>query len=201
VNSRRAAALITACAALAVFLWLAVQVSHDATTSFDAAVRGGIHSKASPALTSAMRRITMYGSEWFLVPFGGLLCFWFVKKGRRRDAVALAVASLGAEALNQILKLVYHRIRPEAYFDYLRPTSYSFPSGHAIVSACFYGMLAMILAARVRGLAARAGIGLAAAIVVIAIGLSRVYLGVHHPTDVLAGYLLAVVWLSMIRAY
>ena len=201
MSFRRAAALITACAALAGFLWLAVQVSHDATVHFDAAVRASVHSHASPAVTSFMRRITMYGSEWFLVPFGGLLCLWFVKRGRPKDAVRLAVASLGAEVLNQVLKLLYHRIRPEAFFDYAQPSSFSFPSGHAIVSACFYGMLAMILAARLQGFAARALIVFAAAALVITIGISRVYLGVHHPTDVLAGYLMAVVWISLIRAY
>ena len=185
---------------MAVFLWLALQVSHDATNGFDAAVRAAVHSRAFPKLTTAMRTVTLLGSEWCLVPVGALLVWQLVINGRRRAAVQLAVASLGAESLNQALKVTYHRIRPEAFFDYARPNNYSFPSGHAIVSACFYGMLAIILAEGMRRRGARIATRVAAAFLVFLIGLSRVYLGVHHPTDVLAGYTLGIVWLSVIRA-
>jgi undecaprenyl-diphosphatase len=200
VGSRRAIALILACAAYGAFLWLAAEVSQDRTTAFDAAIRGTVHSWASPRLTSLLRGITLFGSEWFLVPFGGLLCYLFVQQGRRGDAVRLAIASLGAEGLNQILKRFYHRLRPEAFFDYVRPENYSFPSGHAVVSACFYGMLAILLTAHVRGVAGRWAIRAAAGAVMLIIGLTRVYLGVHYPSDVVAGYLLGVVWLGAITA-
>jgi undecaprenyl-diphosphatase len=110
---------------------------------------------------------------------------------------------LGAEALDQILKLLFNRPRPEPFFGLAAPITHSFPSGHAMVSCCFFGVLAVILAARGAPWAAsrskRMAIFAVAAILVALMGFSRVYLGFHYPTDVLAGYAAAVVWLAVVR--
>jgi len=114
--------------------------------------------------------------------------------------VVFGVAALGAEALDQIMKLLFDRPRPEPFFGLASPITHSFPSGHAMVSCCFFGVLAMILAAREPSRARRISIFAAAAILVALMGFSRVYLGFHYPTDVLAGYAAAVVWLAVVRA-
>jgi undecaprenyl-diphosphatase len=101
--------------------------------------------------------------------------------------------------LDQILKLCFHRPRPEAFFGLAIPATYSFPSGHALTATCFYGVLAGLLAARTRPLAGKAGLWALAATLAALIGLSRVYLGVHYPSDVLAGYAAAVVWMAAVR--
>jgi len=80
----------------------------------------------------------------------------------------------------------------------MAPHTYSFPSGHALCSFCFYGVLAGLLSARTKPLGWRLLIWIAAAAMVIAIGLSRIYLGVHYPSDVVAGYLAATVWVGTI---
>src|ERR1700682_753225 len=116
--------------------------------------------------------------------------------GRRRPAILLVVAAAGAVALDELLKLVFHRPRPEAYFGYPLPSSYSFPSGHAVSSCCFYGVLAAIVTARMRSRAAKSAVWTAAALMAALIGLSRIYLGVHYPSDVVAGYAVAVVWVA-----
>lgn len=91
-------------------------------------------------------------------------------------------------------KLSFQRPRPVPFFDTPLPSSYSFPSGHALFSFCFYGMLAAIITARLHSRSARTVIWLLAGVLVALIGLSRIYLGVHYPSDVLAGYAAALVW-------
>ena len=105
----------------------------------------------------------------------------------------------GAVVLENALKYAVHRTRPEPFFG-TPPESYSFPSGHALFSACFYGALAWMLAARTRNAGACAAIWTAALALIAAIGLSRVYLGVHYPTDVIGGYLVAAFWLAGLLA-
>jgi undecaprenyl-diphosphatase len=104
------------------------------------------------------------------------------------------VAVLGAFLSSELLKLLFHRVRPEPFFAVYAPQTFSFPSGHSLVSPCFYGVLAAIVASRLRPPAARAAVWASAAVLAALIGCSRIYLGVHYPSDVLAGYAVAVAW-------
>ena len=131
-----------------------------------------------------MRGVSLFGSEVALVPLGVILVWWLLAAKRTRAAVVFAVAALGAEALDQILKLLLNRPRPEPFFGLVSPITHSFPSGHAMVSCCFFGVLAAILAARERSRLKRMAIFAAAALLVALMGFSRVYLGFHYPTDV-----------------
>lgn len=187
-------------AALAFFAWLAVMVARGTTAAFDLAVRARVHSWANPTLTRAMHGVTELGSPPFLIALGALLCWRLAIAGRTRAAVILLVAALGAEAFDQVLKLFFKRPRPEAFFGLAEPASYSFPSGHSVASCCFYGVVAAILAANVRSHLRKAAIWTAAALLAATIGFSRVYLGVHYPTDVLGGFGAAIVWVGLVRA-
>jgi undecaprenyl-diphosphatase len=189
-----------AAASLLLFGYLANEVLRGETLRFDSFVRDRVHSWASPALTDAMEAVTQLGEPRFLIALSLVLILWLANTGRKRAAILLVVAAVGAEALDELLKLVFHRPRPEAYFGYPLPSSYSFPSGHAVSSCCFYGVLAAILTARMRSRAAKIAIWTAAALMAALIGLSRVYLGVHYPSDVVAGYTVAVVWVLALRA-
>ena len=106
--------------------------------------------------------------------------------------VYVAATVLGANLLSEALKLVFQRPRPESFFGFESPITYSFPSGHAMVSLVFYLALAEVLAPPGRRPAAR----VAAAVLSLAVGFSRVYLGVHYPTDVAAGWAGAAVCLG-----
>jgi undecaprenyl-diphosphatase len=108
--------------------------------------------------------------------------------------VLLVVSTGGSVVLTTVLKVVFKRARPELFDSGYEASFYSFPSGHATVAVGFYGMLTVILAYRLEGLARWAVVASGIAVVLL-IGFSRLYLGVHYPTDVLAGYLAALLWL------
>ena len=190
---------LIAALALILFVWLAREVTRGDALRLDTPIRNAVHARSSPPLTAMMRGVSLVGSEVILVPLGAILVWWLVAAKRRRAAVVFAVAALGAEALDQIMKLLFNRPRPEPFFGLASPITHSFPSGHAMVSCCFFGVLAVILAARQRSRLKRIAIFAAAALLVALMGFSRVYLGLHYPTDVLAGYAAAVVWLAVVR--
>ena len=192
-------ALVTVLA-LILFVWLAREVTRGDAMRLDTPIREAVHARSSPPLTAMMRGVSLIGSEVVLVPIGVILVWRLVAAKRRRAAVVFGVAALGAEALDQIMKLLFYRPRPEPFFGLASPITHSFPSGHAMVSCCFFGVLAVILTAREPSRARRISIFAAAAILVALMGFSRVYLGFHYPTDVLAGYAAAVVWLAVVRA-
>jgi undecaprenyl-diphosphatase len=183
----RAAAAV---AGLRVFGAMAYPLVRGEAIGFDLPVRAAIHGWAFPALTAAMRLITTLGSEYFLLPLGAILVWRLAKRGARQAAYLLVAGSLSAEAVLQLLKALIHRPRPELFFGLMPAETYSFPSGHAFVPAVFFGILAGILAAGARW---RAAVVALAAL----LGLSRVYLGYHYPSDVVAGWALAVVWLAV----
>jgi undecaprenyl-diphosphatase len=183
----RAAAAILG---LAVFAAIAVPVTRGQAIGFDLPVREAIHGWAFPALTALMRLITMIGSEYFLVPLAALLVWRWLRRGERNAAYLMVVVALSAEAAAQLLKTLIHRPRPEVFFGLVPAETHSFPSGHAFVPVVYFWILAGILAAGARW---RAAVVAMAAL----LGFSRVYLGFHYPSDVVAGWALAVVWLAL----
>jgi len=124
------------------------------------------------------------------VPLAAILVWRWEKRGGRKAACRLVAGSLSAEVVAQLLKAMIHRPRPELFFGLVPSETYSFPSGHAFVPTVFFGILAGILAPGARWPAAVAAL---AALV----GFSRVYLGYHYPSDVVAGWALALVWLAL----
>jgi len=194
-----AAGFLAAAAALALFGYLAREVWRRQTIRFDASVRDAVHAWASPALTYIMTGITWLGSVLVFVALGAVIVWRLLAAGRKHAALILVIAAFGAELLDQILKLVFQRARPEPFFG-LHAMGYSFPSGHTISSCCFYGVLAAILTARRRSLLFHVAVWTAAALLSLAIGVSRIYLGVHYPSDVLAGYSAAIIWVAAMRA-
>jgi undecaprenyl-diphosphatase len=186
--------LIVALLSLFLFGWIAEEVRHGETASFDLAVRSWIHQFASPAMTRAMTVISMLGYKILIAELLGAIIVFLCLRWRRA-AGWLAITMAGELALDLALKYAFHRPRPQVFFG-AEPHSYSFPSGHALSSFCFYVVMAGLIAARVRSLALRIAAGVLAAVLVIAIGISRVYLGMHYPSDVLGGYLAAAVWVS-----
>ncbi|HZS04985.1 MAG TPA: phosphatase PAP2 family protein [Blastocatellia bacterium] len=190
--------LAAALGALLFFAWLADEMLEGDTRRFDEATRAAIHQYASPALTSLMRVVTMLGSVTFLAASGLCVATIFLIAGRWRALVMFFITMLGATLLDVTLKLGFRRTRPVPWFDTPLPGSFSFPSGHALGSFCFYGALAAIIAARTRSHIVRIITWALAALLILLIGLSRIYLGVHYPSDVLAGYAAALVWVMVV---
>ncbi len=104
----------------------------------------------------------------------------------------------GSEAIAVLMKIFIARPRPDPAGALLLETTYSFPSGHALIALSFYGFLTYIWLRERRHIVTRIGIFLLAVFVIAGVGVSRIYLGVHWPSDVLGGYLLALIWLTVI---
>jgi len=167
---------------------------------FDNFFLSGIHRWASPSLTMLAYGVSLLGSVAVLaILFAiALVGFWIV--GRPRPKIVLAWAMGGAVVLDNVLKYSFHRVRPEPFFG-TAPESYSFPSGHMLFSCCFYGALVCILAASFRNGLSRAIVWATVVVLVTAIGLSRIYLGFHYPTDVIGGLLIATFWIDALRSF
>jgi undecaprenyl-diphosphatase len=198
VTTRNRLLASLAAAALSFALLARWVLSGDAVP-FDTGLRTAVHGWASPLFTASMLAITCLGSEWFLAPVGAILVWHWAATGRRRTAVRLAVFTLGAEGLAQLLKLALRRPRPPVFFGLSPAETYSFPSGHAFVATVFYGLLASAITAGEPSPRKRAAVAAMALLLSLLIGFSRVYLGYHYPSDVLGGWAAAVWWLSLAR--
>lgn len=192
------ASLAAAVLALVLFAWLADEVFEGDVAAFDARVRNAVHAFSSPALTALMRAFSLIGDQGLIAVFAAAVVVFLLLRWRRAT-LWLVFSVAGALVLDLALKNAYHRPRPAPFFGGL-PHSYSFPSGHALFSFCFYGVLAGVLSARLRSPGLKVLVWALAAVLIAAIGLSRIYLGVHYPSDVLAGYLAAAVWVSSLVA-
>ena len=176
------------------FFELADGVMEGDSRAFDRAVLLWIHQNVPDWLDGPMRLVTALGNYYIVVPLLAFAVFVFHRRGWRLSAVLLVVSTGGSIVLTTVLKGVFRRARPELFDSGYHASFYSFPSGHATVAVGFYGMLTVILAYHLRGLA-RWLVAASGLLVVLLIGFSRLYLGVHYPTDILAGYLSALLWL------
>jgi len=187
-----------ALAALFFFAWMADEIAEGDTLRFDEYIRGFVHQFAFPALTILMQIASFLGSTLFLTLFGISVVIALYLKKHRRGAIIFTITTIGASLLLVSLKLTFRRARPEPFFDTILPASYSFPSGHSLASFCFYGALAAIITVRIEKLWLKILFLLAAAILILLIGISRIYLGVHYPSDVLAGFAVGLIWVITI---
>ena len=195
-------------AGIAAFLLLALlhaQLPSPAVAAFDHHLQARVHGWTSPVLTILMRAFTFVGSIKVFLPTLvvslALLLTLGERQGERRLFRKRQVAGIfalgvgGALLLNDSFKLWFHRARPSVPWSIGDEHTYSYPSGHSLFACVLYGLIAYMVIGR-RGHPLRRMLVLAiAAALVLGIGLSRIYLGMHWPTDVLAGYLTGVCWL------
>jgi len=173
-------------------------IHHDPLTQFDIALLNWLHGGATPFGYGIFATISAFGSltALMILAFGvGMLL-----AARRRwiELGGWAAAFVGGFVLNGALKVAIRRPRPPYATDLFSIATWSFPSGHAMVSLVGYGMLAYILliVVRIRGRGAQIAVVLGAALLILAIGMSRLYLGVHYFSDVIGGYAAGLLCLS-----
>ena len=181
----------------ALFVGLAAAVQADRVGDFDEAIRMGVHRLASPPITAFAEKLTWLGSVGTLALLLALTVAVLTIVRRRGEAIYLTATMAGALALENGLKFWFRRMRPPAFFG-SEPITYSFPSGHALLSLCFYAGLAIAITRISQSPAIRTGIWIAMTSLVLAIGGTRIYLGVHYPSDVVGGYLVAIAWLNTV---
>ncbi len=145
-------------------------------------------------LVAAMRVVTWLGSAVVLAALGIPLAVVLLRRGCQAAVAVIAVSSLGAVVIVQSVKLLVGRSRPlDALLD---ARGASFPSGHAGEALAFYGAVAAVAVLGTGSRRARIAAVAVAAVLVLVVGFSRIALGVHYPSDVLAGYLLCGAWLA-----
>ena len=189
----------TAIATLIFFGWLADEVLEGDARHFDEVTRAAIHRLASPTLTIVMRGFSFVGSTIALTIGTIIVVVRFALMKLGREARLFALTMIGAGLLNITLKLAFKRARPEPFFNLSLPETYSFPSGHSLTSAVFFGALAAILTTRIKSRRVRTAIWIVSTLMFLTIGFSRIYLGVHYTTDVIAGFAAALIWILVVR--
>jgi undecaprenyl-diphosphatase len=183
------------------FVWLAGQVAHSRTQRLDELLMQRLREPGQPSrpvgppwLPSAMRDLTSLGSAPVLIFFVVAVGAALLARGQHHALLLLLVATVGGEALNQLLKNAFDRPRPELALRLTEAQSTSFPSGHAMDSAVIYLTLAALLARLVRQRTLKLYFLFLALVLSLIVGLTRVYLGVHYPSDVLAGWIAGLGW-------
>lgn len=150
---------------------------------------------ANPVLDKVMIVISDigFGTSYIVIVGTAFLVLVYLK--RWWEMAALAICLAGGAVLSYLLKILFHRARPEL-FRVVQETGFSFPSGHALATMCFYGMVAFLIMRSINSWRGRLTVITLALIMSVAVGISRIYLGVHYPTDVAAGYAAGSMWLA-----
>ena len=172
-------------------------VTGDPLTKVDVQLAEWFHRHAIPAVTTFMLMVTHAHSMAGIVAFAIILAVVLIWKRERYWLIVLALVVPGGMLLNVATKYAFHRARPSFHDPILTLPTYSFPSGHAAAATLFYGVLAAYLVARTPSWRTRTRIVLSAFFIIFLVALSRLYLGVHYLSDVLAAFAEAVAWLAV----
>ncbi len=181
---------------LTLFGKLTSKLLKDELILFDTSITSFIQSFASVKLTSFFIGVTQIGSAYFEIALLLILGWYLLFRLKHFwETVILVISLAGGSCLNYLLKSVFCRVRPDIN-HLVEVSGYSFPSGHAMVSTTFYGMIGYLVWLNFREQGKSSWyVPVLSVFLILAVGLSRIYLGVHYPSDVLAGYAAGGVWL------
>ena len=188
---------------LALLFLAALLLLHHALPAIqpiDRTLQSSIHAQATPTLTLLAKALTAIGSPHTVWPLTIFLATILWLRRPRRPAYLLALTMATSGTLETLIKLLAQRSRPALPWAYVHEHSYSFPSGHATLAIALYGILTWIAYRTPHPRWQRGTALILAASLIPAIGLSRLYLGAHYPTDVLAGYLTGAATLAVVIA-
>lgn len=184
-------ALFIAC--IVVFLWLGREIMQGEEVWLDEAAFGFAASLSSPFMDGLIKFVTFFASRQFLTPAAlALVAYYLFIRKHRWNSVRVPVVALGSITLNILLKYFFDRERPMS--PLVDASGLSFPSGHSMVAASFYGLLIYLVWHNVKDVHLRNLLIALLIIFVVLIGFSRIYLRVHYATDVLAGFAAGFLW-------
>ncbi len=191
-------ALLLAACAIGLFAGIAADVvTGGSQDGADAIVAAWFHSQVTPALTLGMLIFTQLHGTLGISAFALLFAWYLWRKRERYWLLSLCVVLPPGMLINVFLKHVFARARPEVGESLLTLATYSFPSGHVAGATLFYGVLAVFLCSRLRAWHWRAAILLAACMLVVLVAVTRLYLGVHYFTDLVAAAAWATAWVAV----
>ena len=189
-------AFIIFLAAISLFASIAEGISNHETTAFDDSILLAIHMTSSTALDVLVSLLTEFGGLIGVVVLTAGAMALFAMRRKWRRAAMLGVTVAGASALNLLLKVIFARSRPDLWDHIVTELSYSFPSGHAMASmALAAGLVVATWNTQYRRAALIGGTGY-----VLIIAFTRLYLGVHYPTDIIAGWCVSIAWALAVKA-
>lgn len=196
LQRRVAVALVVALGSALVFARITEDyLTNDPLARWDVSLAGRIAEHRSALGLDVFRVITNLGSPAVSLLIATIVCVVLYRRRQIADAALLPVALGGGELLNLVLKLSFHRARPELGVVHL--DTYSYPSGHAMIATATYGAFAYLLWRRTRSGRTRALISAGMLAIVLLIGFSRLYLGVHYLSDVLGAFAAGAAWLAI----
>ena len=192
--------IIVAAVGTFLFALLANHVMAGSTQAFDEAALRWIKNYHSPALDDAMLEITALGTGMVVIAIVCVSGLFLVLTKHKYSALLLLVATVGGMMLDTVLKLQFGRPRPQIFTWGTHASMSSFPSGHAMSATIVYTTVAYLAARLQKRLWARWATMLVAAAIIVMIAISRMYLGVHYPSDVLAGAIVGLSWAAFCMA-
>ena len=164
---------------------------------YDNVLMEAVHRIDDPTITRALHAVTQLGSHAAISAAAGITALTMLRQGRREDAWTVVVSTGGAMAINTILKNIFRRERPQELARRIKlPASHSFPSGHSLLAAATYPIVAHHLVQH-RSIAAQGLAHTLAGMAILTVGFSRVYFGVHFPSDVFGGFAAGFGWLGL----
>ncbi len=185
-----------------VLLFTFLGITEDVITSgpivqFDIIVAHLFSYNRDPYIIQFFLLVTMLGKATITIPGALLFSSYLYVRKKSRYILPLIITMVGSSLTVTVVKLLVHRPRPGADIAYYLENSFSFPSGHASISVALYGFVAYYFIGQVSSVSKKVSIALLALLVIILIGFSRIYLGVHYVSDVLVGYIVGTLWLIL----
>ncbi|MBP9687820.1 phosphatase PAP2 family protein [Candidatus Woesebacteria bacterium] len=178
--------------ALLLFAKLSDSILENQRFLFDSTIMQFIVGLRSSSMTNIMIVLSIIGSTGIIFGSVVILVFLFLTRHWRESVIYSAIVLMGA-ALNALLKLIIQRPRP-GLSPLVTETDFSFPSGHSMDSLIFFLTIAYFTFHFTRNRRVTAAVSVISIILVFLIGVSRVYLGVHYPSDILGGYIAGIIW-------
>ena len=176
---------------------IAVFVGNAKIQNFDDTIISVVQGIETPQLTTIMKFFTMIGNG---IPIAIItivvMIILYIFLGHRKELIFLVCVVIGSALLNTSLKLIFKRARPDIN-RIAEAHGYSFPSGHSMAAFTLYGVLAFLVWKHVPTAVGRVTIIILSSLFIAFIGISRIYLGVHYPSDILGGYLMSACWLTV----
>jgi undecaprenyl-diphosphatase len=164
---------------------------------YDDVLMEAVHRIDDPTISRLLHGVTQLGSHAAIGTAAAVTALAMLKQGRRDDAWTVVVSTGGAMAINTILKNIFQRQRPQELARRIKlPASHSFPSGHSLLSAATYPIVAHHFVQR-RSVEAQGLVHTVAGLAILSVGFSRVYFGVHFPSDVFGGFAAGFGWLGL----
>lgn len=182
---------------LIIFYKLVYEIFAEKSSNFlDQQVINWAYSLRSPALNEIFKFITTLANIQVIIVIIVIVLVLLTKFNQRKFVVSFLITSVFSIGFTTLAKMIFARERPAITNALISESSFSFPSGHALLSASIYGFLIVILIKSIRNNSARILIYIFGFALIGLIGFSRIYLGVHWPTDILASYAIGIVWLA-----